>query len=69
MEWQKIETAPKDDEFYCMGKHGHLYRVTHFNIPGYKNAVIEKWSGRWWNPKHYLPLNALPTPPKDTGEC
>lgn len=61
--WRPIEMAPTDKEFYAFNKAGDLIRVRRFDgWPGAGNAVIDESSGRWWRPRQFLPLDAIPLP-------
>ncbi len=65
MEWQPIETAPKDGTgMLTIRSNGHIAKGTWYDNPfGRKDTVIDTATGKWWSVTHWMPLPAPPVTP------
>lgn len=67
MEWQPIETAPRDGtEILTIRENGYIAKGVWYDNPfGRTDTVIENASGKWWSVTHWMPL---PPPPSVESE-
>ncbi len=77
MDWQPIETAPRDEDEYIVGRMGILVLTMLWDEDDAKwftvNDFYERVSRyrpemRDWEPTHWTVLDDLPEPPKEEGE-
>lgn len=65
MDWQPIETCPKDgSEILTIRLNGYIAKGVWYKNPfGRVDTVIENATGKWWSVTHWMPL---PAPPEET---
>ena len=75
MEWQPIETAPKDGTPVLLGSwylgpdlataawNGLFWDMRHLDGDDAQSAALDRFNREFGSPESWLPLDALPPPP------
>jgi hypothetical protein len=67
--WQPIETAPRNGtRFIGAQKTDEGWRITVCFSNVWQGEQFWQFGGLKEHPDYWLPLNALPSPPKNTGD-